>query len=445
MDKTFTYFTRALRNAEINVSTAETLDAFEILERIGLQDPLLLKDSLSLVLAKSKVEKRRFEVAFDRFFTQFAFSSPLKRSMFADVDKARIMEPFENRIPRPLFEAIENAVQGERALLSQLVQQASNQIRIDQIGSIREKSTYALQISELLELQKLDDVLEHEEVAPFHRYLRQYIRNEINTFIDNQYKIHVDPTGKKALLQATLQSNLASIPSDYLIEVRRVVEKLGARLIKERRRKRVSNQHGVMDLKRTLRKNMAYDGSIFDIRWKQKRKETATVYILCDVSQSVARVARFLLLLLFELVDVLPKVRAFAFSSVLGEVTDVFQQKSNDEAIEDALFTWGKGNTDYGRALQDFRDLCGQELNRRSTIIILGDGRRNFYDPGIEVLRELGLRCRQLYWLNPEPREQWQEGDSEMSRYAPVCTQVRLCNRLEHLERFADELIRITR
>lgn len=445
MDRTFTYFTRALRNAEINVSTAETLDAFHILERVGLHDPLLLKDSLSLVLAKSREEKHRFEIAFDRFFSQFAFSTPLKQSMFANVDKAEIMTPFEGRIPQPLFAAIQNVIQGESSQLSQMVQQAANQIRLDQIGSMREKSTYALQIRELLELQKLDEVLEQEEATPFHRYLRQYIRNEINSYIDNQYKIHVDPTGKKALLQATLQSNLASIPSDYLEDVRQVVEKLGERLIKERRRSRTSNQQGVMDLKRTLRKNMAYDGSIFDIKWRHKKREVATVYILCDVSQSVARVARFLLLLLFELVEVLPKVRAFAFSSVLGEVTDVFLQKTSDEAIEEALFTWGKGNTDYGRALQDFRDLCGQELNRRSTVIILGDGRSNFYDPGTNILKEVSRRCRQLYWLNPEPQEQWEEGDSEMRRYSSLCTQVRLCNRLEHLERFADELIRITR
>ena len=36
---------------------------------------------------------------------------------------------------------------------------------------------------------------------------------------------------------------------------------------------------------------------------------------------------RFLLLFLYELADVLPNIRAFAFSSTLGEVTEVFRKE----------------------------------------------------------------------------------------------------------------------
>ena len=445
MDQTFSYFVRALRNAEIKVSPAETLDAFEILERIGIHDPFLLKDSLALVLAKTVEEKEKFDQTFDSFFSQFAFASPVKRSMVDSVHQDQIMRPFEGVLPPRLFSAIESAVQGERSLLSHLVQEAAGQVRMEKINSMREKSTYALQIADLLELQKFDNVLESTEVAPFHRYLRHYLRQEIKSYVDNQYKIHVDPTGKKALIQASLKANLSSIPSDYMADVRRVVEKLGERLVKERRRKRSSIHRGVLDLKKTLRKNMAYGGAVFDVRWRQKKKETNTVYVICDVSQSVARVARFLLLLLFELVDVLPNVRAFAFSSALGEVTDVFKKKSSNEAIEDALFTWGKGNTDYGRAWQDFRGLCGSEVDRRSTLVVLGDGRNNFYDPSLDTFREICNRSKSVFWLNPEPRDQWEEGDSEMERFAATCTSVRICNRIEHLERFADELIRVAR
>ena len=445
MDQTFTYFVRALRNAEIDVSPAETLDAFAILDRIGVRDPTLLKESLSLVLAKTRQEKEKFEETFYRFFSQFAFQDPLKKSMYRVVEQDSIMTPFVGKIPPRLFNALEAAVHGERTPLSQLVQEAANQVKVDQIGSLREKTTYALQINELLELQKLDDAFVDSESTPFHRYLRQYLRSEIGKFVDTQYKIHVDPTGKKAIVRSSLQSNLAYIPSEYLSEVRRVVTKLGERLVKEKRRNRVTKNNGVIDLKRTLRKNMAYDGAVFDVQWRKKKKEVATVYVICDVSQSMAKVARFLLLLLFELVDILPKVRAFAFSSVLGEVTDVFQDKSSDEAIEDALFTWGKGNTDYGRALHDFRDQCGLMLNRRSTVVVLGDGRSNFYDPAVDVVRELSSRSGYFFWLNPEPRKQWEDGDSEMRRYAPLCTSVKICNRIEHLERFADELIKVTR
>ena len=56
-------------------------------------------------------------------------------------------------------------------------------------------------------------------------------------------------------------------------------------------------------------------------------------------------------------------------------------------AIEEALFTWGKGNTDYARAFFDFRELCWADLKPRSTLIVLGDARSNYYDPSAGGVR----------------------------------------------------------
>ena len=169
------------------------------------------------------------------------------------------------------------------------------------------------------------------------------------------------------------------------------------------------------------------------------------MFVLCDVSGSVAQVARFLLLFLYELADVLPNVRSFAFSSTLGEVTDTFSRKAGEDAVEEALFVWGKGTTDYGRAFRDFRELCGRDLDRRSTVVVLGDGRNNYFDPNAKLLKEISNRVKQVFWLNPETRDRWADGDSEMRHYAPYCLQVKTCNRIDHIESFADRLLTAAR
>ena len=215
--------------------------------------------------------------------------------------------------------------------------------------------------------------------------------------------------------------------------------------VRDHRRRLRKATRGVIDIKKTLRRNVAYDGTMFDVRWRRHKREKTTVYVLCDVSSSVARVARFLLLFLYELTDVLPNLRAFTFSSRLGEVTDIFRSKASDEAIEDALFFWGKGNTDYARALIDFRERCGTDLNSRSVLVVLGDGRNNYYDARADILRELSNRVKQVFWLTPETPDTWGEGDSEMPRYAPHCFRVATCNRIEHIERFAENLLTATR
>src|SRR5690348_3157139 len=76
MDRLLTNFIRALRNADVRISPAETLDAFSTVQLVGYRDRQLLKDSLSLVLPKTPDEKAAFDTCFDQFFS-FRERSPL--------------------------------------------------------------------------------------------------------------------------------------------------------------------------------------------------------------------------------------------------------------------------------------------------------------------------------------------------------------------------------
>src|SRR5215470_15826475 len=69
MDQLLTQFIGALRNADVRVSTAETLDALSTVELVGYSDRRLLKDSLALVLPKTLDEKAAFDTCFDQFFS----------------------------------------------------------------------------------------------------------------------------------------------------------------------------------------------------------------------------------------------------------------------------------------------------------------------------------------------------------------------------------------
>ena len=444
MEVTFTRFVRALRKANVRVSPAETLDAFAILNRIGISDRDVLKNALSLALAKTLPEKLAFEDTFERFFEQLGFRDPPKRAMLNSFETQTLDAETQARLGAPLTDALSEMLEGNRELLAEMMQQAANQLHIDDITALREKRSFELQIASSMNLPRLDAYLADDpnaDVVPLLRYIRQYLYKEIKDYVDGQYRLHVDPTAKRAILEAALSGHLNRLPPEYYVEVRRVVERLAKQFSKAYRRRAKRTQRGLLEYKRTIRQNMAYDGNVYELHWRKVRKEPSTIYVICDVSNSVASIARFLLLFLYELVDILPRVRAFAFSSELGEVTDVFRDKGSETAIEEALFDWGKGNTDYGRAFYDFRQLVGKDLNKRATVIVLGDARSNFYEPGVSVLAEVSKRVKQLFWLNPEVRSQWREGDSEMSRFAPYCTEVFLCNQLHHIERFADRLM----
>ena len=95
-----------------------------------------------------------------------------------------------------------------------------------------------------------------------------------------------------------------------------------------------AQRRGQLDLRRTLRANAGHGGVPFTLAFKHRRRDKPRVVVVCDVSGSVAAQVRFLLLFLYSVAEVLPKVRAFAFSSHLGEVTGLFERKPVDFELE---------------------------------------------------------------------------------------------------------------
>ena len=61
-------FLQAARSAGIRVSAAEGIDAARAVQIVGFSDRAVLKDTLSLVLAKTPDEKNLFDECFDLYF-----------------------------------------------------------------------------------------------------------------------------------------------------------------------------------------------------------------------------------------------------------------------------------------------------------------------------------------------------------------------------------------
>jgi uncharacterized protein with von Willebrand factor type A (vWA) domain len=450
MEVTLSRFVHALRSAEVEVSPAETLDGFAVVRQVGIADPVLLQDALGLALAKTRDEKARFADCFERFFHQLAFGEPAKGSMLRDVDVDGLLAFASGSGGEAAARVVRAVVKDERDYLAFVVQTAAERLHVNEIGSLREKGLYADALAKAVGLDELEALIAgdaspgSERFLPTLRYLRQYLEQQVGEYVDAQYRLHVDATGRRALIASALTSNLDQLSPAYYAEVDRVVEKLADRLARQHRRTRMRARRGVLDLKRVLRDNVAYDGALFDLSWRRARVQQSAVYVLCDVSGSVSRTARFLLLFLHRLVDALPRIRAFAFSDRLGEITELFERAGQQKALEEALVRWGRGNTDYGRALLDFRRLVHEALDHRATVIILGDARSNYYDPRVDVLRELSRRVGRVFWLTPESPESWGEGDSAMRSYRPYCHRVDVCARLKDIERFADRLLSLS-
>jgi uncharacterized protein len=495
MDRTLSNFIRALRTAEVRISTAETLDAFNTVELVGYRDRQFLKDSLALVLPKTEAEKETFDACFDQFFRFHEVDDRLsgrsandESEPDADGDEseggdgeggggatpgepraggkrkkkqkgARAAsgddEADEDLGPGEMSEAQSQLGQllmtNSRVQVSIAIAAAGREVNVQEITVFTQKGLYARKIMDamgLADLQQEIGTLKQSRRIPDRRlgaeltHRREWLREQVRDHVEQQFLLHADATGRRVREEMLRKVKLSNIEQRNQHMIQEVVFRMAKKLVSMHSRRRKVFKRGQLHLPKTLRHNMSYDGTIWDLHWKSKKIDRPKVFAICDVSGSVADYAKFMLMFLYSLEEVMPNVRSFAFSSDLAEVTALFKRNKLEDAIAKTLRDYASGSTNYSQAFADFRKLCMDDVDNRTTIIILGDARNNYGEPRTEVLKEMYDRCKRLIWLNPEPRSVWYQGDSEMRRYSAYCHQVDECNSLVHLERVVGNLLR---
>jgi uncharacterized protein with von Willebrand factor type A (vWA) domain len=219
----------------------------------------------------------------------------------------------------------------------------------------------------------------------------------------------------------------AALTDAEIEQVRRAVRRFAERLRGGARVRARHARRGPIDAHGTQRRALRTGGVPFDLVRRRRRKGRPKLLLLCDVSDSVRAAACFLLEFTYAAQELFERARSFVFVSDLGETTQLFERVPVRVAIAQA---WGGGvvpssdHSNYGRVLRTFETRYLRELDRRTTVVVLGDGRTNHHDAAPEVLGRIRERARALVWLCPEPRGQWGQGDSAMPRYAPHCTAV---------------------
>ena len=466
-------FIQVLRSHDIRVSPAETLDAVAVTATLGYSDRNLLRDGLAMTLAKTPAEEVIFLDCFDRFFQQDLadFSSsdmPSDQDENKDLDStddtAAQTEDFsgsqlsalelaseknpslESLLQTPLMQ---NLLNNNRNELTLAINAAAQRVDLQKIQMFTQKGQFTRRILDAMgEEQVRNAVIELEKAEspalPVLQRYRDILRQQVRDYVEREYLLHAEGKTQQFMDDILSKTRLNNIEHIYLHKVHELIRKMAKKLASRHSHKRRRLKRGQLNMAKTLRKGIPNDGVMFNTFWRQVKKEKPQILAVCDVSGSVAAYSKFLLLFLYSLQDILPKVRSFAFSSHLGEVSTYFDDYPVEKAIELVNWKYG-GSTDYGNSLMDFSKLALDDINSNTTVIILGDARNNNGDPKLDILQRIFQRARQVIWLNPESRRAWGSGDSEMLRYQSACHFSAECNNLKQLERIVDQLLKSTR
>ncbi len=232
---------------------------------------------------------------------------------------------------------------------------------------------------------------------------------------------------------------------EELAELHRILHPLSRKLAVRLARKRRHGRRGPLDFRATVRASLSTGGVPIEPKFRHPRPAKPEIFVIADISGSVASFARFTLHMVYAISSQFSKVRSFVFVDGIDEVTRFFEG-SDDPAVAvhrintEADVIWVDGHSDYGHALTVFQDRWGDEVTSRASVLILGDARNNYHASGAWVVGDLQRKARHVYWLNPEPRDYWGSGDSIVGEYAAHCDDVVECRTLRQLEQFVGNL-----
>jgi uncharacterized protein with von Willebrand factor type A (vWA) domain len=461
-------FSGLLRKNGLRVSLTESMDGFRGLSVVGLDQRSAVRATLRATMVKRGVDLPTFEQLFDLFFAGLGDTIAELTAATAgalemdDADFQRLVDDLRRLLEEqgidlsPLARALLGADGGT---LERLLREAAERARLGDIQHGFQEGRYAHAVagalglgdltSELMQLKSQLAAADPEQARRFEGYLDRRLQDlgeMIKALVRGELTQQDVSRGDQQRLQALAEKSFYYLSEDEIRRMQEAVTRLARRLrnVISIRRKRA--RRGVFDPSATLRKNLQYGGVPFRIVFDRRKKDRPQVMVLCDVSDSVRNVSRFMLQFVYSLQDLYSKVRSFIFVSDVGEITKLFEDLDIHEAIDTAL----QGNiinvyahSDFGRAFKSFHRDYLSAVNKRTTVIVLGDGRNNYNLPHEWVLKDVQQRAKRVIWLNPENRMTWGFGDSEMDRYAPYCTMVEECRNLGQLYRVIDRLVTV--
>jgi len=474
-------FVAELRAAGIPVSTTEHLDAARALVAIDLLDRPVMKAALAATMVKDEAHYPVFDTAFEIYFAMIdAAATDADGELDALEEASREQGRAEGQRGRGRSQGRGGGASGDvsaeelaamlvrallerdEALLADVARQTVNRYAGMEPGRPVGGTYYLYRTLRNLDLDRLQRMLEQaaagqgpvapgslterlarDEAAARVELVKRAVEAEIRRRL-------VEDRGAAALARSVRKPlpediDVMHATRDELAQLNRALVPLSRKMAVRLARKRRKGHRGSLDLRRTVRHSMSTGGVPITPVFKPPRPAKPEIFVIADVSGSVASFARFTLLLVHAISSQFRKVRSFVFVDGLDEATRFFENQSDPAVAVNRINTeadvvWVDGHSDYGRALTLFHERFAQDVSRRTSVLVLGDARNNYHAPEAWVLADLRARARAVYWLNPEPRSYWDSGDSIVSAYAPYCNDVVECRTLRQLEHFVGAL-----
>jgi len=462
-------FCGLLRKNGIRVSTAEAIDAASAIRVVGVERSERVRAALASALIKRPGDMPAFDELFALYFLRGSglLDTPsgavlgelLHGAGVSAEEIARLVEDLA-REASSMSSVARMGVGVGSADVAPLVRSAGLDADLERIQSPLQIGFFAYRMIDRLGVRGAEEevtgALERlvaggdlgaDALAVLRDFARrnfEYVRRSLREYVDEEFRRQNLDFMDQLTVRALSDKPLSRLSDAEIVSLRREVKRLALKL-----RARVSlrpkcRRRGRLDLRRTLRHSLATGGVPFVLEHRERVRRKPRLVVLCDISDSVRNVSRFMLQFVYTLQELFDRVYSFAFVAEVGELTDLFRQHDLSRAIDLAYSGAAVNvfaNSNYGEVLRCFSQRFLDKVTPRTTVMVIGDGRNNYHASNAAVLGDIRRRAKQLLWLNPEAPAAWGFGDSAMREYEPHCDRVVVVYNLESLRKVVDELV----
>jgi uncharacterized protein with von Willebrand factor type A (vWA) domain len=456
MEERIIKFISALRAGGVRVSLAESADALNAVDHLGIMDRDAFRLSLRATLIKDASGIPVFDELFPLFFD--AAQTPPLMNLAEDLspEEAKMLAEALRKFKEQLRNMLDRLTRGEQ-LSQQELDQLGQLVGLNQADDLRYREWMTQRMEQALRFREVQEALNElmkllaemgmnkERIEQMRQLLlanKQAMEDQLRQYAGTRIAENMSEKPPDESLEGLLNRPFSSLSDKEFDRLRKEVRRLAAAL-----RTRVALRHkraksGFLDAKSTIRANLKHGNIPIQIRHKDRTLKPKII-VICDISTSMRPCSELMLSLLYAMQDQISKTHAFAFIDHLEYISPDFQVTEAGEAVGMVLERMPAGhyNTDLGYSLQNFTEAYLDTVDSRATFIVVGDGRNNYNDPRTDLFRDIARRSHRTIWLNPESPALWGTGDSDMLKYASFCNTIFQVGTLAELTAAVDRLL----
>ena len=456
MEERIVRFIAALRAGGVRVSLAESADALNAVDLLGIQEREDFRLSLRATLVKEANGLPVFEELFPLFFG--SGETPPMSDVMEDMspEEAEMMAQAMRMFNEQLRQMMEKLLRGEQ-LSQEELERLGQLTGLNRTEDLRYRDWMTQRMMRAMRFKEVQDALKEmmelmkqmgmskerlEQLRQLIKANQQAMQEQVSQFAGQRIAENMSEQPPDKGIDELLDRPFNALSDSDMDKLRKEVHRLANRLRSRIALRQKRAKTGQLDAKGTIRANLKNGGVPMEIKHRDHRLKPKLV-VICDISNSMRHCSELMLSLVHALQGVITKTHAFAFIDHLEYISPDFVGRQANEAIHEVLIRMPPGHysTDLGYSLTNFVQDYMDTVDSRTTVIMVGDGRNNYNNPHLEVFKTIARRSRRTIWINTEPPMLWGSGDSDMMKYAPLCDNVVVAATLGELTSAVDQLL----